>query len=400
VDDPLRYHKSLTPLLKVAILTPSAELGGAERSLITFLRSAQGKTIEATVFLPRFGPLSNILSRLGVHWDVIPMPRAFLQQSRQKPDHALAMLIKSGCYGPKYLLRLVKVFCQNKFDILYTYGIKSNILGALLRPLLPISLVWHLRDVSEGRLLGRLADWGPDFIIANSQASAIALQKNMRKTGKLRIIHNAVDNEEFSPEGPTISLSNIASGAYKVGLVAAFAKLKGHSLLLDAIPKIRKEFPNACFFFIGGSIYDTLGDQGYEEELRNAIKEKNSEDCVVFAGFQMEMAPWYRAMDIVVSASLVPESFGRTLLEGMACGKPVVGPNAGGIPEFVRHGENGLLYELGNADELAESVITLLRNPVARRCLGKAGRETALLHFSSGPHAGTISQVLSKVAMK
>ena len=115
---------------------------------------------------------------------------------------------------------------------------------------------------------------------------------------------------------------------------------------------------------------------------------------MVFTGFQRDMAPWYRAMDIVVSASTQPEGFGRTLLEAMACGKPVVGPNAGGIPEFVRHGENGLLYEMGNADALGAAILTLSRDPGLRKRLGAAGCETAVQRFSPAGHAVAIRRVL------
>jgi glycosyltransferase involved in cell wall biosynthesis len=158
------------------------------------------------------------------------------------------------------------------------------------------------------------------------------------------------------------------------------------------------EHPSARFFFIGGTIYDTVGDRGHEAHLRRSVQERRLNDSVIFTGFQESMAPWYRAMDIIVNTTTVPEGFGRTLLEGMACGRAVVGPRAGGIPEFLRHRENGLLYEMGNAEALAEAILTLLRDPELRQELGAAGRRTAVQRFGLAPHARAVSQVLHDAA--
>jgi glycosyltransferase involved in cell wall biosynthesis len=383
-------------LIRIGVLLPSAQLGGAERSLLTFLKVAHGRSIDAVVVLPRKGPLGDLLSELGVPWQVVPMPLSLLSLSRQNSRHTLAMMPRISYQGPGYLWRLVREMRGIKPDVIYTNGIKGHIFGALLQPLVPAGVVWHLRDVWSGWLLGFLADHGANLIIANSRATARALQRCMKRQGKVVVIHNAVDTEEFAPEGPVADLGAMGKHRYKVGLVAAYARIKGHALLLAAAERIKTEFPSAGFYFIGGSIYDTEGGRGYEEELRQLVAEKGLGDGVAFTGFQTVMAPWYRAMDMVVNASIIPESFGRTLLEAMSCGKPVVGPNQGGIPEFVRPGENGLLYEMGNAEALAEAILTLLRDPDLRRQLGASGRETAVRRFSPAPQAEAISQALAQ----
>jgi glycosyltransferase involved in cell wall biosynthesis len=392
-----RLPKGEAALIRIGVLQPSAQLGGAERSLLTFLKVAQGRSIDAVVLLPREGPLGKKLAELGVPWRVVPMPRSLLSLSRQNSCQTLALMPLISYQGPGYLWRLLREMRGIKPDVIYTNGIKGHILGVLLHPLVPAGVVWHLRDVWGGRLLGFLADYAADLVIANSRATATALEKFMKRPGKVVVIHNAVDPEEFSPEGPVADSGPMRRYRYKVGLVGAYARIKGHALLLAAAARIKSEFPGTGFYFIGGSIYDTVAGRGYEEELRQLVEEKGLKDCVAFTGFQTEMAPWYRAMDMVVNASIIPESFGRTLLEAMSCGTPVVGPNAGGIPEFLRPGENGLLYEMGNAEALAEAILTLLRDPDLRRQLGAGGRRTALRRFSPAPQAEAISRALAQV---
>jgi glycosyltransferase involved in cell wall biosynthesis len=380
--------------MKVAILSTGAERGGAERSLLTFLKAAHGRTIEATVLLPKEGPLAGLLSALGVPWQVIPMPMALMSQSRQNLGHTLVMSLKLVFRGTAYLFRLAQGIHRLKPEVIYTNGLKSNLLGAILGPLVRRPVVWHLRDAWGCSLLGMCADLGPHRIIANSRSTAQALKKYMKRPEKVTVIHNAVDLEEFTPEGPVADLGFPGQSEFNVALPGAFASWKGQALLLRTIEPIHRAFPSTGFFFIGGSIYDTVGDRGYEDEIHQLVKQQGLEDHVIFTGFQTEMAPWYRAMDVVVNASIAPEPFGRTLLEAMACGKAVVAPDAGGIPEFVRHGENGLLYEMGNEKALAASLITLLGNPELRRRLGEGGLQTAT-KFAPEPHAREILSVLT-----
>jgi glycosyltransferase involved in cell wall biosynthesis len=380
-------------LIRVTIISQAAELGGAERSLLTFLKAAHGRTVAATVLMPREGPLGELLTELGVPWQVVSMPTGLLLQSRQN-HHPLGLFAKLLYQGPGYLGRLAGAIRRTNPEVIYSNGIKSNLLSALLGPLLQLGVVWHVRDHWRGALETWLADWGADLIIANSQSSATNLRTRMRRPGKVRVIYNAVDLEEFSPEGPVADLAAFPKCRYKIALVAAFAKIKGQTLFIHAAERIRRAFPSASFFLIGGSIYDTVGDREYEEEVHKTAEAKGVRDCVFFTGFQQNMAPWYRAMDIVVNASIVPESFGRTLLEAMACGKAVVGPNAGGIPEFVQHGKKGLLYEMGNVGTLAEAVLPLLRETAWRQKLGSAGRETAVRRFAPQPQAQAILRIL------
>ena len=385
--------------MRVAILSPAAELGGAERSLLTFLKAAQGTLVEAMVLLPREGPLAAALTRLNVPWEVAPMPREFMSLSRGQGALSIARHLKALLPGLRYATGLRRRINHLAPEVIYTNGIKGHVLGALLAPWVKGRVVWHLRDFWPGRYAGLLADRGPAAIIANSRAVAQDFQKRLRHPDKITVVHNAVDPEEFSPDGPTPPPGAWSKFGPRVGLVAAFARWKGHSLFFDAAREIAREFPQAGFLVVGGEIYDSGREAGYGDFLRRRARESGLEDRVLFTGFQTDIAPWYRALDVVVNASVQPEPFGRTLLEAMSCGRAVVGPRAGGIPEFVRHGDNGLLYDMGDSEELAAAVIALLRSPALRDRLGQAGREAAGQHFSPPRHAALIARVFHGVVL-
>jgi glycosyltransferase involved in cell wall biosynthesis len=380
--------------MRVAVLSPAAELGGAERSLLTFLKAAQGTLVSAHVLLPREGPLGEALANLGVPWEIVPMPRDILSFSRLQGGLAPGRVLRALLQGLGYAARLRQRLNLLAPEIIYSNGIKSHVLGALLRPWVRARVVWHLRDFWPGRYVGPLADWGPHAIIANSRATAEGLQKRLRHPEKITVVHNAVVPVEFSPEGPLPPPGPWSRLSPRVGLVAAYARWKGHALFLEAARRLAGEFPRAGFLVVGGDIYDSGGEAGYGAYLSRLVRQAGLQGRVVFTGFQADIAPWYRALDVVVNASVKPEPFGRTLLEAMACGRAVVGPRAGGIPEFLRHGENGLLYEMGRAEDLAAAVRRLLGSPSFRTELGKAGRETAVNRFSPERHAQMIYQVI------
>ncbi len=89
----------------------------------------------------------------------------------------------------------------------------------------------------------------------------------------------------------------------------------------------------------------------------------------------------YQSVDIVVCPSIWPEPFGITALEGMASGLPVVASRIGGFQYTVVDGKTGLHFSPGNAEEMADRLETLIRDPELRHRLGDAGRKRVVSHF-------------------
>jgi glycosyltransferase involved in cell wall biosynthesis len=86
-------------------------------------------------------------------------------------------------------------------------------------------------------------------------------------------------------------------------------------------------------------------------------------------------------LDIFVAVSL-QESFGVSVLEASACGKPVVVSDVGGLPEVVDNGQTGIIVESKNSDQLVDALMTLINNPDLRKKMGDAGRSKVMRDFS------------------
>ena len=110
--------------------------------------------------------------------------------------------------------------------------------------------------------------------------------------------------------------------------VGNLEKVKGHSYLIESIEGLSKKIDDVLCVIVGG---------GKEYQfLKDMVKEKGLQDCVRLVGEKphAEINIWMNACDIYVQPSL-KESFGIVILEAMACGKPVIGTNVGGIPEII-----------------------------------------------------------------
>ena len=95
---------------------------------------------------------------------------------------------------------------------------------------------------------------------------------------------------------------------------------------------------------------------------------------------QHDMAHLLSMSDVLLFPS-ENESFGLVALEAMACEVPVIATRVGGVPEVVRHGVDGFLYDVGDVSSMAEGCLAILDNPQLRSDLGQAARDRARRDF-------------------
>jgi glycosyltransferase involved in cell wall biosynthesis len=118
-------------------------------------------------------------------------------------------------------------------------------------------------------------------------------------------------------------------------------------------------------------------------------------DRIHWLGTVEDPRPWYRAAWVLILAS-ESESFGRVLVEAMGSGAPVIATRVGGIPEIVRHGQEGLLVPSGNSEQLAHAIKRLLKDQGLRMRLGQAAFRRAQL-FGIDLHIQNMLKVFEEV---
>jgi glycosyltransferase involved in cell wall biosynthesis len=188
----------------------------------------------------------------------------------------------------------------------------------------------------------------------------------------LRVVNSAISTDDLSRPGRVAELRVRFEGKRVVGCVAALVGHKDHATLLRAARRVQEVRPDVLFVLLG------------EGELRNALEaqvQKLGLTNVIFEGYQADPYSYFKVFDAFVLTSR-EEGLGSSILDAFMYGVPVVATAAGGIPELVKHGETGLLCEVGDDRVIAESILGLLGDPSRRAALAQAARKHLEQHFT------------------
>lgn len=190
------------------------------------------------------------------------------------------------------------------------------------------------------------------------------------------ILRSGADLRAFRPDVPTADLRE-RLGVGDRPLVVCVSRLvarKGQDVLINGIPRIRRQVPEATLVIVGGG--------PYEERLRGLASDAPI-GSVVFAGqVSEEDLPRYYAMGDVFAmpcrsrlGGMEVEGWGNVFIEASACARPIVVGDSGGARETVVEGETGLLVDGSDVEQVADAVAGLLADPERGRRMGAAGRE-------------------------
>ncbi len=255
----------------------------------------------------------------------------------------------------------------------------------------------------------RLGDWTlrhADAVVGVSHFTADTYRHGASlPPGRVFAVHNAVDSAVFRPDAPVAERLDmrarlgVPAGAPLIGCVARLSRWKDQATLLEALVAVRRTVPGARLVLAGANADTSPDGRGnYEDYLARRIGALGLEGAVTFAGFvpHHEMPHVYAALDLLAHPA-VEEPFGLAIVEAMASGLPVVAVNAGGVPEIIRDGVDGLLVPRGQPSALAAAITRVLGDTALSARLGRAGRERARTVFTPGSQAAAMLDVYRRV---
>jgi len=286
------------------------------------------------------------------------------------------------------LLQGVDPFALRLMPILYTVFAVSRILG---RPLLLVTLENRPLPIKYGQgarllrpLLRPVFRWARRIVVLNEGARA-----NVRwigpfegKTERRMYGTWGVDPERFTPERDGRE-PDFGPGPVLL-FVGRLVEEKGVRDLMQAFPRVRARFPQACLVLIGaGPLRAELEAFSRRPPWAGAVR-------MLGPVRHRELPPYFRAADLVISPSRTTrkwaEQVGMVNLQAMACGVPVIATRSGAIPEYVPDGVAGRLVPEGDPEALAEVILSLLEDGALRQRLGRQGRIYALAHYDARQH--------------
>ena len=384
--------------MSIVFLSPTGQTGGAEAALHELLAGLREShpSWSLRLIVASDGPLVARVEALGVPVEVLPFPASLARLGDWGLGRGLwrRLLFLGRCAGVAlpalgYWRRLRRLLQVGSAQVIHTNGLKMHVLGAWARPR-GTAVLWHLHDYAGRRQLAarllRRSVRHCSAIVANSNSVAEDMRRLCGDVVEIYPVWNAVDLTRFSPDGARADLDALAGlarakGVVRVGLVATFARWKGHETFLKAVAMLPPELPVRAYI-VGGPLYETAGSQVSIEELRSLVRSLGLDVRVGFTGFVEDSATVMRALDVVVHASTEPEPFGLVIAEAMACGKPVVTSRAGGAVELTEDGVNALAHEPGDTIALARCMAALVRDAGLRERLGTAALNTARQRFT------------------
>lgn len=221
---------------------------------------------------------------------------------------------------------------------------------------------FHLKGNSFSRWKYRQVDC---FITASEAIRQMLLADGVAPDRAVTV-HEGIDVEHVAAV-PPVNVHEafwLPHQAPVVGNVAALVPHKGQRYLIDAAHQVVQEIPDARFVILGeGELRDHL-----EKQVREHCLEKH----VLLPGFRTDVLGCIKGFDLFVLSS-VTEGLGTSLLDAMACARPIVATTAGGIPEIVEDKVNGLLVPPRDAAALAQAIVRGLKDEALRERMGAAG---------------------------
>ena len=232
-----------------------------------------------------------------------------------------------------------------------------------------------------------------DGFIAASHAIKQILVSDGIPAGRIEVVHDGIDVEKIQHR-PVIDVHAeywLPHGVPVIVNVGALVGHKGQKYLIEAMPMVLREVPDAHLII--------FGEGDLRAPLEKQIKQLSLAKRVLLPGFREDVMSLMKSADLFVMSS-VTEGLGSAVLDAMAMGHAVVGTRAGGIPEAVVPDETGLLVEPADAKALAAALVRLLKDAALRKQLGEAGRARVTEHFGVDRLVDGTLEAYSRIASR
>ena len=378
------------PAPRVLFVSHTGQISGAELVLLDIVQP----WTSTSAFLFEDGPLAAALTAKGLNVSISRWGRGLTQVRRDSSILRIAPLIGRFCAIILEVLRAAR-----RHDVVYANSQKAFVLSAVAAKLARRPLVWHLHDIITGAHFGALqrriqvtlANACAAKVIVPSQAAASAFIAEGGRNDLIDIVPNGldIDADDEAPAEIRQQLG-LPSGAL-IGVFSRLAPWKGQHVVLNALAQL----PSVNCIIAGDALF---GEQDYALRLKKLVQELGLFDRVQFLGQCNDVPRLMRAVDVVIHPSIDPEPFGRTLVEAMLAGVPVIATDTGAASDILEAGKAGTLILADDAEALAAAIRHILSKPVGLQEQLAYARVRARSHYGVAPMLNAISGLIDRVA--
>ena len=271
-------------------------------------------------------------------------------------------------------IRFYNFLKKEKISIIQTYHFSSDIWATFWGKLAGIPMIISNRrdmgfwrkpiHVHAYRWVNR---WVSKIVVVSNSIRDMVISTEGEPSAKIEVIYNGVALPDTLADPARFDLKKslaIKDNELIIMHVASLSPVKGHVFLLEAFKKILKDHKDVKLLLVGEDMLNG--------SLQSQADQMGIKDNVLFLGERKDVSKLLAIADICVLPSL-SEGMSNSILEYMAAAKPVIATDAGGNPELVKDGFNGLLVKKEDAEGLKEALLTLIQDKEKRHVLGQNG---------------------------
>ena len=349
---------------KVLHLVSSGGLYGAERVILNLSKELKGSP---------FVPIVGVIHKKGA-----PIPEILEAATALGIDTLLVSLrSRFDPFGPWLLGRKLK---EAGIHMVHSHGYKATLLAFLPSRWMRIPLVvtchlWFNKGNVKLRLYHEAEALVMKFLPAVVGVSEEICKEIKRKSiqpERVKLIHNGISLDHYQIPSKEVCTTlkeefGIGDSDFVIGTAGRLNWQKAHHHLLEAVKRLRDGgVPVKCLI---------VGDGPLKKQLEEARDRLGLGDKVFFIGYRNDILDILDILDVFVLTS-VDEGLPMVLLEAMALRKAIISTPVGAIESIIRHGVNGLLFDVGDVQVLTEHISNLKDDEARRKNLGREGQKT------------------------
>jgi glycosyltransferase involved in cell wall biosynthesis len=287
-----------------------------------------------------------------------------------------------------------------QIDILHTRDYKTAIVGYLLsffNPKVKLLFTSHLwQDLDSLKM--KVYTWLNLFALRKYH-KVIAVSEDLRDfmiqrgvaAEKITVLHNAIDVDAWKRKNVPSTIREelqISPQSHVIGIVGRLRYEKDLPTTLRVAQKVIQELPDTYFLLVG--------DGPDRATLEQQVQDMGLTDKIRFLGFRKDTMKIYAGMDVFASTARI-EGTPNTALEAMAMEVPVVYTRVGGVGEIIQDGYDGLLYEIGDAEGIAQGILSILTDNEKAVMLRENARQSVCQKFSFAKRLNAIETIYEEL---
>lgn len=373
---------------KILFITHYPGIGGANLSMLYLINNLMKyHKIIPVVYIPLAGPIVELLNKFNIPYEI----HRYLSWRTQ--DRGLCNIVQALVMLFCNISLAVKLFYKVKnFDIIYSNSSKV-ILGVFLKFFTQKPHIWHLREFGTfdypmifllpKKIVRRIFEYS-NVCIAISREIENVYRSQFSPEANYKLVYNGIelDNYSFCPKKSDEIIS--------ICMVGGFNKSKNQEELIRAIAKFATSKYRVRLDFYGDN------STCYGINMIKLVDDLKINHIISFKGEVLGINKILSNYHIGIITSKY-EAFGRVIVEYMLSNLAVIATDTGACPELIAHGKTGLIYHLGDLDDLSQKIQYLLDNPRIMHRLSSSGREYAIEHFTAKINADNIYNIIEEL---